>query len=713
MSESFQVNQMLQPGSAEGDRVYLRHWGLLMQWGVPGIRGMVWRTIVDRLRNSLDLNRVLETLILDLVNLFQTDSGLFCWYYADTRRLKVIAELEPNGERPSQRGYHPLSMFDRVAQAANLIQTGDRLFCLGSVSRWSLRRWRSAGSLQISANQDHFSIWGSRSSLWLPVRDLDGVQGYLVLLAQQPRHWSRPEREFLQALGQPLTVAIHQAQLYDQTRRQAQREQLVNQITTQTRQSFDLELILNQAIAQLMEALKADRCLVHLVGDLDLAAGELQSQTTPRSISEAALRRHHLYEVCRDPFPPSIDHFDPYGPITQWVIDHRQPVVLTDVTQDDRVGPHNPEYQQAEIKSSLVLPVQAGGKLYAILYLNQCAEMRYWSDYDQQLAQAVADQLAISIQQAHLYAKTQKQATESAAQAKHLAEALQELRQTQVQLIQSEKLSSLGRMVAGLAHEINNPTCFIYGNLPYVENYFRDLLNLLQAYQAAFPEATPEIRTLQDQIELPFIQADLPQILTSMKAGSERIRAVVQSLRHFSRVDESGCKTVDLHEGLDSILCLLQNQVDDIQIIKEYGSLPLVDCYPKVLNQAFMNLLINAIEALQSWPEQLKMIIIRTQLLKPDDATQPKVQVTIADNGPGVPVEIQSKIFDPFFTTKDIGKGSGLGLALTYQAIVNQHHGQIHCRSYPGGGTEFVVEIPLRRAIRTASVSPSSVLLVP
>ncbi|MEQ8963004.1 MAG: GAF domain-containing protein, partial [Coleofasciculus sp. C2-GNP5-27] len=215
-----------------------------------------------------------------------------------------------------------------------------------------------------------------------------------------------------------------------------------------------------------------DRCLEHLVEDNQTS--ELPTVNSDAGIATCngeSLHQQHLYEVYRQPFTPCKDTFNPQGPITQWIIQHQRAVVIPDVSQDERIDVHNEEYQNAQIKSSLVVPVQAHGKLYAILYLNQCAYIRYWSKHDQELAQAVADQLAISLQQAYLYTRTQQQAAHNAMQAQKLAEMIEELRLTQVQLIQSEKMSSLGRMVAGVAHEINNPISFIYGNIPYLENY--------------------------------------------------------------------------------------------------------------------------------------------------------------------------------------------------------------------------------------------------
>jgi GAF domain-containing protein len=271
---------------------------------------------------------------------------------------------------------------------------------------------------------------------------------------------------------------------------------------------LDTETILTEAIAQLLEALEVDRCLVHLVEDL--SNSEIVELNPENALSLAGVqsaiattrgdvfRRKHLYEVCRPPLSTSIDDFDTHGPITQWVIQNRQLVMIPDIAQDERIGQANLEYQKAQIKSSLVIPVQANGVLQALLYLNQCSHIRYWSKNDHKLAQAVADQLAISLQQAYLYTRTQQQAAHSAKQAQKMSAMIEELRLTQAQLIHSEKMSSLGRMVAGVAHEINNPVNFIYGNIPYVENYVSDLIRLVQAYQTYYPQPEAPIQKLAE-----------------------------------------------------------------------------------------------------------------------------------------------------------------------------------------------------------------------
>lgn len=264
------------------------------------------------------------------------------------------------------------------------------------------------------------------------------------------------------------------------------------------------------------------------------------------------------------------------------------------------------------------------------------------------------------------------------------------------QLIQSEKMSSLGQLVAGVAHEINNPISFIYGNLTPAHEYINNLIRLLQLYQQHYPQPNLEIIAEIEAIDLNFVIADLPKLLTSMEVGANRIRDIVLSLRNFSRLDEAEFKAVNIHEGIDNTLMILGSRFKNssnsavIDIIKEYGNLPLVECYPGQLNQVFMNIIANAIDALETSPTQQPQIHIQTQLT--DDQY---IIIRIADNGSGIPENIQKQIFEPFFTTKTVGKGTGLGLSISYQIITQKHQGKLNCISTFGQGTEFLITIPL------------------
>lgn len=306
----------------------------------------------------------------------------------------------------------------------------------------------------------------------------------------------------------------------------------------------------------------------------------------------------------------------------------------------------------------------------------------------------------------------EKVAAERTIKSQQLEQTLQELQQTQSQLVQQEKMSSLGLLVAGVAHEINNPINFIYGNIHHASEYAKDLLELVELYQKHYLYPPSEISEHLENIDFDFLSEDLPQLLSSMKIGADRIVQIVQSLRSFSRLDESEMKPVNIHEGIDSTLLILQSRLKatadrpPIAIVKNYSNLPMVECYAGQLNQVFMNILANAIDALETYnldrdPKATKAnpiaIAITTEYSMPD-----KIIVRISDNGPGMAENVKKRLFDPFFTTKPVGKGTGLGLSISYKIVVEKHKGALRCDSAPGLGTEFSIEIPLQQQVRQA-----------
>jgi two-component system NtrC family sensor kinase len=316
-----------------------------------------------------------------------------------------------------------------------------------------------------------------------------------------------------------------------------------------------------------------------------------------------------------------------------------------------------------------------------------------------------------------------------------LAKALRDVQKTQSMMVQNEKMVSLGQLVAGVAHEINNPVSFIYGNVMHADDYFQDLLKMLQLYQQEYPRPTPAIQQEIDNIDLNFLLTDLPNLLKSMKMGAERIRQIVLSLKNFSRLDEAEQKQVDIHEGIESTLLILQHRFKEtaghpkITLLKEFGNLPRVQCYAGQLNQVFMNIIGNAIDALEEametgqWADgelapipycpsptlrictdvkyEQDALMQADSAVSDDSIRHPShIVIRIADNGPGIPVDVHERLFDPFFTTKEPGKGTGLGLSISYQIVVEKHGGRLLCNSAPGQGTEFAIEIPVSKSVR-------------
>jgi signal transduction histidine kinase len=331
---------------------------------------------------------------------------------------------------------------------------------------------------------------------------------------------------------------------------------------------------------------------------------------------------------------------------------------------------------------------------------------------------ATVHQVSRQLQQSFMLLERNNEQLETrvAERTAELAQTLTDLQDTQAQLIQTEKMSSLGQMVAGIAHEINNPVNFIQGNLVHADRYTQELLGAIALYQTYCP-AVPEIEQYLKKSELPYISEDLPKLMNSMKDGTKRIREIVVSLRNFSRLDATHLQLVNLHEGIDGTLLILKHRLaaqgdrPDIQILKEYGDLPLFDCYGGLLNQVFMNLLANAIDVLDEaeYPEDAPdpSIRIRTQ------AQLDAVVIRIADNGQGMSEATQTKLFSTFFTTKAIGKGTGLGLSISRQIIVEKHNGTLECNSALGQGTEFIITLPYRSALSDSATGSQTTAAVP
>ncbi|HBK97751.1 MAG TPA: histidine kinase [Microcoleaceae bacterium UBA10368] len=463
-------------------------------------------------------------------------------------------------------------------------------------------------------------------------------------------------------------------------RKLAEQEALLNQLASNIRASLDLDTILATTVRQVRELLQVDRCLfvwyepdasppvwnvTYEAKNPDLPS-LLGLYPTEATGSHAALIAN--LEIIR------IDDFD---------------TVTASVERDFFIS--------IGFNSLLDIPIQTLSSQIGLICCTTCGVPRHWSDDEVELLVAVGNQLTIAINQAELYTQSLDSARIAREQAAKLETTLCELQQAQTQLVQAEKMSSLGQMVAGIAHEINNPVSFIFGNISYIKEYTRSLIKLLEMYRDEFPEAPPAIQSEMDALELDFLLDDLPKILSSMKVGAIRIRDIVRSLRSFSRLDESAMKSVNLHEGIDSTLMILEHRLKAqsdsplIQVVKEYGELPLVECYAGQLNQVFMNIIANAIDAVEEQKSNPGIIRIRTEV----EGTF--VAIAISDNGTGMTDQVKQRIFDPFYTTKAIGSGTGMGLAISHSIIVEKHKGEIKCFSVVGKGTEFIIEIPIKR----------------
>ncbi|MCG6134314.1 MAG: ATP-binding protein [Nostoc sp. LLA-1] len=369
---------------------------------------------------------------------------------------------------------------------------------------------------------------------------------------------------------------------------------------------------------------------------------------------------------------------------------------------------------QEKVNALICVPMRSKERVIGAIAIGTTKTDAYKAEH-LKFVSIFASQTAIAMEKALLYEQSTQATAQAKAQTEKLQQALQDLQLAQTQLIQSEKMSSLGQLIAGVAHEINNPVNFICGNLRYVSEYAQDLLHLLQEYQKFLPVTPLNLASEIENIDVEFIMQDLPKLLDSMKIGTDRITEIVKSLKNFSRHDEAQLKAVNIHDGIDGTLMILRHRLKaannhtEIEIVKHYAQLPLIECYPGKLNQVFMNILANAIDALEeamgnnALAHPTPQITIRTQKLD-----NQWIVIRIADNGPGMKDEVIRRIYDPFFTTKDIGKGTGLGMAISYQIIVEEHRGILKCRSQPNEGTEFWIQIPVDCAVGEAVESHSS-----
>jgi two-component system, NtrC family, sensor kinase len=480
--------------------------------------------------------------------------------------------------------------------------------------------------------------------------------------------WTHGEQHLMASIVQPLAAAIDRAACHETLNRQVQRESVLRLITNQIHRSLDLHVILQTAVQEVRRFLKTDRVLIYKFGD------NWHGQVVIEDVGEGWLSS--LGDFSQDNcFSAEYAQLYEGGRVR----------AIHNIFEADLDECHVNFLQRLQVQANLIVPILTGGKLWGLLLAHECQRPRIWQQWEAELLRQIATQMAIAIQQAELYAQTQQSATQAQTQAQQLQEALNELKATQLQLIQTEKLSSLGQMVAGVAHEINNAINFVHANLPYALSYAEALEQTVQIYETNYPQPAA-IAELNDKLELDYVRQDFPTLLQSMKEGTKRVREIVLTLRNFSRIDETNRKPINLHEGIESSLLMLQHRLKaGVRLIKQYGQIPLVECHAGQINQVFLNILTNALDAAGPQAE----VTIRTWQ---SDAN--RVTISIHDNGPGIPADIQEKIFDPFFTTKEIGQGTGLGLSICYQ-ICQNHGGQIYCLSQPGQGTEFQIELPI------------------
>lgn len=549
---------------------------------------------------------------------------------------------------------------------------------------WKIVSWVSPETLTTKSNR----FLSQLLLLYAGLIGLIGIGSWLLARASVNRQMAKLE--------------LKQSEV--QLRELVEREKILKtRLSSQIRNSLDLNTILSTVVVEVRELLQIDRCQFFWCHQEDESTSfELSQQACAPDLTEplGCSPIQNVESLSEAVMQGNLLCFDDIA-TDSWLDFKSRNLLVT-------LG----------FKSLLIVSVQTQSGRLGVIVCEHSRALRPWSDDEVEIIRGVADQLAIAIDQAQLYNQSRAATAAATAQAEQLNQVLHNLKQTQSQLIQTEKMSSLGQLVAGVAHEINNPVNFIYGNLTHVNEYTLGLLELVELYQQSNAHSTPEVEAHIEAIDLDFMTEDLPKILTSMKMGANRIREIVLSLRNFSRLDEADMKPVNIHEGIDSTLLILQNRFKQtsgnggIEIIKEYGDIPLVECYAGQLNQVFMNLISNAIDALDSYNSKRTLedieanpsqIVIRTELRNSD-----RITVKIADNGPGMTEVIKQRLFDPFFTTKAAGKGTGLGLAISAQIVAEKHNGAIWCISEPGQGAEFWVEIPINQSSNLATASTAT-----
>ncbi|MHC5861520.1 GAF domain-containing sensor histidine kinase [Nostoc sp.] len=640
--------------------VALQHYKLLAYAQYQAEQQKTLTNVITRIRESLDLDTIFQTTVTEARKMLQVDRVAVFHFYPekDWEGEFICEDIVPEYNSVIGEKVYDYCFSKNFAH----------LYAEGRVNAITdIYQQKFPGCyIQIL---EKFQV---RANLVAPLLKKGELWGLLCIhQCNAPRDWQPSEIEFVSQIAQQLGVALKQDSYLKQVQKQVvqlakatereksmKRQELLATTIDKIRQSLDIKTIFKTTTQSVRELLKVERVAIY----------RFNPDWSGRFVADSFK-----------------DGWKPVTPAQSMIRE------AFEDTDDDNKLPRNETF----------VPIREGEKLWGLLVAYQNSQPRYWKEEEINLLAQVGVQFGIAIQQAELLEQTKRQTLE-------LTQALQELKQTQTQLIQGEKMAGLGQLLAGVAHEINNPISFIFGNLIHLNEYTQELINVVKLYRENF-SILPTVQQQMDKSDLDFLIEDLPKTIGSMKVGTERICEIVLSLRNFSRTDETELKPVDIHEGLDSTLLILghrfknNNERPAIEIVKEYADLHLLECYPAQLNQVFMNLLSNSIDALE---EKFKTIqqrylklsqtcpIIPLTIWISTQAINNQIVIRIADNGLGIPEEVRAHIFDPFFTTKAPGKGTGLGLSISYQIVVEKHHGQIKCSSKPGEGTEFLIEIP-------------------
>jgi light-regulated signal transduction histidine kinase (bacteriophytochrome) len=699
----------------------------------------VLHSINDKIRRLLELPDILKVAVEELRIFLSTDRIMVYKFQTDGNG-QVIAESIQDDKLPSLLGLHFPA--DDIPAHARELFVRSRVRSIVNVDTQQIAQ-NSASFDEIGDNQrpvdpchiEYLSAMGVRSSVVVPIMYEEKLWGLLVSHHSQPRSISKTEVDTVQIVADLLAVVIAYITPLKEARLKAHRETIINCISDRLHLLPDMDL--QTALEETVMAL--DGC----GGRLCIRSEETCQTDVLQSFIECLTdsKKIEVYYSGKQPVIPKIAKFELIEQYSAWEEYYKgnyRVWAISDIYKTPELRNLQIAFQGTGIRSILMIPLLYRSQLqgYLSVFRDSCDIEKFWAgqfDPDERqlyprqsfeiwrqlkhsqakewtceeitLAQQLGNQFATATYEYELYQKVNhfNQHLESQVRARtsELTKILDELKQTQTQLIQTEKMSSLGQLVAGIAHEINNPVNFIYGNINHINQYADDILGILNLYQQNVSSPIPEIIERAEEVDLDFIVEDLPKMLSSIKIGTDRIRQIVLSLRNFSRLDQAEIKPVNIHEGIDSTLVILQHRLKAkpenpaINIVKEYGDLPLVECYAGQINQVFMNVLSNAIDALEEHRQLQNTITISTSASKLPD-NRPSVLIRIEDNGCGISEDVMKKIFDPFFTTKQVGQGTGLGLSISYQIIVDKHNGVFKCKSQPEQGTEFLIEIPIQ-----------------
>lgn len=544
--------------------------------------------MTQRIHQSLNLEEILNTTVAEVRQFLKCDRVIIYRFQSDGSGVVVVESV----------GSDWIPIAGRIIHDCCFAQTYTELYRQGRAQ--AVEDMYTANLT--SCHVDLLAQYQVKANMVVPIVQEEQLWGLLVAhQCSGTRQWQPSEIDLLKSLATQAAIAIQKSELYAHSQadiaqrqqteavlqQQFLKERLIAQSAQRIRQSLNLEEILNTTVAEVRQFLACDRTLIFRFEP------DWSGVVAVESVDEGwtPILGAKFYDHCFE-----IDYVRPYqeGRIQ----------VLEDIYAAGLSPCHIDLLAQFQVRAKLVVPIIQGEQLWGLLIAYHCSSPRQWQHFEIDLLKLLSTQVAIALQQAQLYQQSRMATQTALTQAQQLEKTLSELQKTQAQLVQSEKMSSLGQLVAGVAHEINNPVTFISGNLSHAENYTQDLLGLIQLYQEQYPNPTPEISSEIEAIDLKFLIEDLPKLLGSMKVGAERICEIISALRNFSRHAEAEIKAVDIHEGLDSTLMILQNRLKaqgkhlEIQVIKEYGDLPLVECYVGHLNQVFMNLISNAIDAI-------------------------------------------------------------------------------------------------------------------